>query len=967
MIPYRDRLVQEVENPGQSSDQQESGPDIIKCKNIEERLKLTQFALDHVGVSVLWIYPDARFAYVNEAATKSLGYSREELLRMTVFDIDPAFPREAWSEHWQKIRQQGSLTIESFHRSKEGREYPVEISVNYLYDGTQEFICAFAQDITERTKAREQLQKERDFSRSILQASAAYFVTISADGRTLMMNSSMLDALGYTEEEVIGKDYLTTFVPEEDREALNDVFRDIIEQKKATFNENHILTKDGRKLCVEWRGRPMFDDRGEFEFFFGVGIDLTERNRSEEAVRQLSRQNELILASAAEGIFGMDKEGIITFMNRSAEKMVGWKADELFGKSMHEMTHHTKSDGTPYPLEECKMFAAYSDDRMYQGDDDIFWRKDGTSFPISYASTPVRDEQGNILGAMVTFQDITERKQSEEEMRKLSTAIEQATDWVVMTDRQGNIVYANRIVEEISGYDREELVGQTPKIFKSGRHDDAYYKEMWDTLLSGESFRGTLTNRKKSGELFYINHTITPLKDKAGNITHFLSTAKDITQEKILQDRINYLAFYDELTSLPNRTLFMDRLNQAISRSVFKQRIFAVLIIGLDRFKMINDSYGPEIGDDVLKEVAQRLSGSTREGDTVARLRSDEFGILLLDMAHSDDIILVIEKIKKNILEIMKVNGAEIVITPSIGIAMHPNDGNTSESLIQNAYIANSKAYEQGGNSYQFYAHGMNEKATEFMKIERHLYNALSNNEFVLYYQPYFDVMSEKIAGMEALIRWESPDMGFVSPGKFIPVLEETGMIKDVGDWIIGEACRQIGEWKQKGYAIVPVSVNFSSLQFQQKNLLEKIARLVNEYGISPEHFILEITESAFMHDIEFTRMILGKIKERGFAISIDDFGTGYSSLKYLKILPIDKLKIDISFVREIVTDPDSASLVTAIISMAHNLGLKTIAEGVETEDQWRILRILRCDMVQGFYKSRPLPPLELEKFLIHR
>lgn len=562
-----------------------------------------------------------------------------------------------------------------------------------------------------------------------------------------------------------------------------------------------------------------------------------------------------------------------------------------------------------------------------------------------------------------TLAGIFVRKKSEKEMKKLSMSVEQSTDCVVITDKIGNIEYVNNAVEEITGYKREELIRKNPKIFQSGKHDNKFYREMWDTILSGHSFPAIFTNRKKNGELFYLNQTITPLRDEKRDITHFIATGKDITQQKFMEEKISYLAYYDALTGLPNRNLFVDRLKQGLARTDFHKRFVAVLVIDIDRFKFINDTFGLDVGDNVLKEVAGRLSGSVREGDTVARLESDEFGIVLIDVAESEDIIPLVEKIMDNVSQPMKLDSEEIVLTLSIGVSIYPNDGKDAHELMKNADLAFSKAKQQGRKNYQFFTSDMNVKASEFILMEKHLFKALKNEEFVLYYQPYFEINTKTALGMEALIRLKSEELGLVSPGRFIPVLEETGMIKEVGEWIFKSACGQIKNWQNKGYPVFPVSVNVSSVQFRHKDLPEMVERIIKEFSLDPRLLTLEITESTFMQDIEFTNSVLKKLKERGISISIDDFGTGYSSLSYLKRFPVDNLKIDISFIRDIATDQDTASIVTAIIAMAHTLNLKTIAEGVETEEQWKILRLLRCDMAQGYYFSKPLSAEEVEKY----
>ncbi len=454
------------------------------------------------------------------------------------------------------------------------------------------------------------------------------------------------------------------------------------------------------------------------------------------------------------------------------------------------------------------------------------------------------------------------------------------------------------------------------------------------------------------------------LTDLANNLAFGIMSLRSLKERKQMEERLNYLAYYDALTGIPNRNLFVDRLNQAIARARHIKKFSAVLSVDIDRFKLINNTLGFDAGNAVLKEVAERLKISIRDGDTVARLGSDDFGILLNDVVHSEDVILVVKKVMKNVSQPINFKGKEIVLTLDVGVAVYPNDGNDSYTLMKNADLALSKAKQQGSKNYQFFTEDMDVKASEFVQMEQRLFNALQNEEYILHYQPYWDINTKKIMGMEALIRWQSKDMGLVSPGKFIPVLEETGMILEVGEWILKTAAGQVKEWQNKGYPVVPVSVNLSLIQFTQKELAEMVKRIIAEVGFDPSLLTLEVTESAFMHNIEFTSSVIKELKDIGVSISIDDFGTGYSSLSYLKRFPIDNLKIDISFIREIDLDPDTASIITAIISMAHTLNLKTIAEGVETEEQWKILRLLRCDIGQGYYHSKPLTADEAKKLL---
>jgi diguanylate cyclase (GGDEF)-like protein/PAS domain S-box-containing protein len=560
---------------------------------------------------------------------------------------------------------------------------------------------------------------------------------------------------------------------------------------------------------------------------------------------------------------------------------------------------------------------------------------------------------------------IIKEKSLVDELKKLKTAIENSGDWILITDKYGTIEYANRAVENISKYNKKEIIGKNPRIFKSNKHDIEFYKNLWNTILSGNIFNAIIINRKKTGELFELHYSITPLKDESGNITHFVATAKDITEQKTLEKQIEYLKYYDSLTGLYNRNFFIEELQRIIKRSEVESLRFSVVILDIDKFTSINDTFGYEIGDDILKITGERIVNIVSNECIVSRFEADKFGIILTNTENPEDIVTLLEKIRNNLKIPINIKNEDIIITLSMGIAIFPENGNTPDTLIKNAEIALSKSREEHMNSYKFFEEDLNIKTSEFVHMQRHLFHALEKNEFVMHYQPYFDATTQKISGIEALLRWYSPKFGIVTPDMFIPYLEETGMIIDVGKWIIQTVCRQIKEWIDKGYktSIVPVFINLSLAQFLQKDFLEFVGKTIADTGIYPSFLGFEITESTFTQDITYTKYILEILRKKGISLSIDDFGTGYSSLSSLKKIPINNIKIDRSFIKELINSPEDASIVITTITMAHNLGLKTIAEGVETEDQCKFLRILRCDMLQGYYFCKPIPASEVEKF----
>lgn len=552
------------------------------------------------------------------------------------------------------------------------------------------------------------------------------------------------------------------------------------------------------------------------------------------------------------------------------------------------------------------------------------------------------------------------RHRAEADLRLSAKVFESSVEGVLITDHEANILRVNKAFTEITGYSEADVIGQKPNILQSGRHDKEFYHAMWDSINDHGYWQGEIWNRRKNGEIFPEWLTISSVADDTGQRSHLIAGFTDLSQQKQAEDRIQHLMYYDALTGLPNRTLFKDRCKQAILRAKKNGKSVAFLHIDIDRFVLINDSLGHQVGDQVLQQVGQRLAGSIRQADLITRFVGDEFGVTLVDLDSGTDIEAMVRLLTAAFTEPFPAAEQEIFLVPSVGISLIPGDTNDYDELARFADTALHSAKRDGGASYQFYEASMHVDSDDRFSMETALRRALEREEFQLYYQPQLSLESKKIIGVEALLRWQRQDGEMMLPGKFIPLLEETSLIISVGEWVLRQACADHIVWKNDGNGAIPVAVNLSARQFRDQGLVDMIRRVLAESGTDPGMIELEITESCVMDDPEKALQILQECHDMGMRVAIDDFGTGYSSLSYLKKFPLDVLKIDQSFVADVPADEDDAAIIDTIIAMGHRLNLSVIAEGVETEAQADFLRNHGCDNAQGYFYDRPMPCAEL-------
>ncbi len=569
----------------------------------------------------------------------------------------------------------------------------------------------------------------------------------------------------------------------------------------------------------------------------------------------------------------------------------------------------------------------------------------------------------DISYALDNFDRERQRQAANADLVLAASVFKHSKEGILVTDADNRIISVNQSFTDITGYTSDEVLGKDPKLLSSGRQDEEFYREMWQSIDTTGAWQGELWNRRRSGEIFPEFMTINSVADEQGNALNYIGIFSDISERKMAEERIQHLAHFDTLTGLPNRTLFSDRLHQALIYAQRNQTSVALLFMDLDRFKQINDTLGHSVGDQLLQMVAQRLLDCVREQDTVSRQGGDEF-IAVLPGTNATGAQQVAEKVLAAIIQPYQIDGHDLRVSSSIGIAMYPDQAQDADNLIKYADVAMYQAKESGRNKYLLFDSSMNASAYERLQLENGLRGAVERNELRLYYQPQIDLLDGRLIGCEALVRWQHAEMGLVPPGSFIPLAEETGLIMPISDWVLEEALRQARAWRDAGLPHFTVSVNLSALQFRQRNLHEQVQQLLRKYDLPAESLDLELTEGVLMQGVERTLTMLHELTMMGVGLSIDDFGTGYSSLSYLKRFPIQQLKIDQTFVRDVTTDSNDATMVRTIILMAHSLKLHVIAEGVETEEQAAFLREAGCERAQGYHFARPMPAVEFEEYL---
>jgi len=782
-----------------------------------------------------------------------------------------------------------------------------------------------------------------------------------ADGVFLNCNPMFERLFGASKAEIVGKtDY--DFVEREQADFFREHDRKAMAAGKPSIHEEWLtFAADGKRRRFETIKTPMLGVDGNPIGVLGIARDITKRAQAENALLQSQQQTQQYLNIVGVMLIALDVEGRVQLVNQKGCEMLGAPEADILGKDWFQffLPERVRKD----------VRAIFS--QLLQGgeatlaeyvENPVLTHR-GEERMVAWHNTVLRDEAGRICGVLTSGEDLTERKRAEAQLSLAAKVFEQSGEGIMITDAQRSIVMVNQAFTAITGYSEVDVLGKSPRMLASGRHDQAFYHAMWEALATEGRWQGEVWNRRKDGTLYPEQLSIIRVLDDKGEVSHYIGISSDITQHKTAQARIQRLAHFDPLTGLPNRALLNDRVSHELSAAQRHHTQMVVMFVDLDHFKNVNDTLGHRIGDALLVAVATRLKSAVRNVDTVSRQGGDEF-VLILPDTDADGAAHVAGKLLEAIAQPYQIEEFELTVTLSIGIALYPGDGEDFEALSQCADAAMYRAKHDGRNTYRFFTAEMQARSAQNLHMDNALRRALERKQLQLHYQPKISLDDGRIVGVEALLRWQHPELGMVPPADFIPLAEESGQILQIGEWVLRSAVRQMKAWMDAGLAPMVVAVNLSAIQFRHPHLPERVTQILDEEKLAPQYLELELTEGVAMDDAPAAIAVMDRLHACGIHMSIDDFGTGYSSLSYLKRFKVHRLKIDQSFVRAIGEDPEDRAIVVAIISLAKGLGLLTIAEGVETEAQLAFLREQGCDEVQGYYFSKPKPADAFEAYV---
>jgi len=925
----------------------------------EEQLRLFT---DNIPEPVVYLDQGRSYTFVNDAFLRLVGLERDDVLGKAAEDVLGAEVVEVQRPYLERAARGESVTYESERLDANGnmRWLRNRIVPDFRFDGTIKGHYIVGHDITDLKEAQDALAARESQLRAIMDGVPAPVAYIDREERCQYVNRTFLHYFGLSAEQIKElrlRDVVGHGIYQSAQVMLARALRG-----ESTSFDRLVPGANGVRRWMTIRVVPDMSGGREIAGAFVLMNDIHGLKQAQEALRASEAELRLIMDNVPARVAYIDRDYRFRFLNRHNEEWLSESRKELTGRRISEVVGEARGRQLQPLLSRVLAGETISTEQMLvQPNGEQRWES------VHFA--PNRDAEGNVVGIYAVHTDIHDQKRNEEALRRanwmLSSHINNTPLAVLEWDRDFRLVRWSPQAEHIFGWRAEEVLGM-PLTGSQLTHesDREQVTELVDKLMAGTEPRATGLNRnyRKDGETIWCEWYHSCLLDEQGGIVSILSFVQDVSSRIQAEERLQYLATRDALTGLPNRVLLQERLTQAIAQARRSGRRVGVVFIDLDRFKNVNDTLGHRIGDELLKRVTAALSNALREADLLARLGGDEFMVIVEDFDDPDVLNRIAQKLQDAVSQPFEIEEHDIYITSSIGISLYPADGDAPEELLKHADVAMYRSKELGRNTYQFFDADLAERRLKQHTLETALRSAVKDGALTLHYQPVMRISDRAVVGAEALLRWHDEDHGDVPPKVFIPLAEESGLIHSLGEWVLRTAASQCAAWRKAGLE-VNVSVNLSGRQFYREDLAQRIAEIVREAECDPSWIELEVTESSLLHDLDAIRRVLQQLREQGFGVAIDDFGTGYSSLSHLKHLPIDTLKIDISFIADIETDPGDAAITEAIIALARGFGLRVVAEGVDAGKQLEFLSKLGCHCFQGFLLSEPLPADQIPAF----
>lgn len=884
-----------------------------------------------------------------------LGYNISDLSEKNFLSYIKEEDREiAWKNFQDALKGIGNEGIvKAIHKDGQTKVLKIKHIPIYIDDKIEE-IYLVIQDITETYTIAEDLRRTHEKLQSFFQSTADAINITDLNSVIQYVNPAFEAMFGWTKEELIGKKL--PIIPSSWREMSNILERKLLNGEHITNVETKLQRKDGRLIDVSFSISPLKNDKGGIEGFVAITRDISEQKQFAKTLQENREKYKLVTENMSDLVSLLNVEGVFEYVSPSFEKILGYPSHVLQGKSAFELIHPNDFDRITNLFNELtKTKKAVTVRFRYRH------RNDDYIITESHA-VPLLDEKGNLKHVLVTSKDIGEKVKAEQALQeseqKFRLITEHSSDLIRIIDEAGVIKYASPSHKTILGYEPEELEGKS--LFAILHPDDVPFVQKRLRYKKKEHDSLEYRVRTKQGNYVWIESHTSSIFDENGQFLHYIFVGRDISERKAYEEKLEQMAFYDALTGVANRRFFQEQLVKQIEQAKQNNTRFALMYLDCDRFKWVNDAFGHDVGDELLRNFAARLKTCLSKSDIIGRWGGDEFAVLLSRVQSKEEAARVAQQIIQSMQIPWNIKNHEFILTSSIGIAFYPEDGQTVEELLSHGDQALYQAKTEGRNKFYFYEKTLTEHMQRLILLENHLKQALEQNAFHLVYQPQIELATGQLIGVEALLRYTHPTLGAVSPIEFIPICERLNMIDEITEWVLQEAARQLKDWKEKGLHI-RMAVNISPLNLENKTFINKLISIFEKNHCDLHDLELELTETALAKSIEEVSKVLEKLREIGVRIALDDFGSGYSSLVYFKDFPIDKIKVDRSFVKEIPKKERDIAILDSIILLSKRLGIEVICEGVETEEQASYLQMLGCEFAQGYYFSRPLTKKELE------